>query len=371
MSYRKLTIYTFGFLALPSVAFANAGTPLMWLTGLHLLIGNAVIGSFEGGLLINRFSAPKTRSVGLLILANYFSSWVGGWFITNIIADKLPLDINNAWFFFWVIVFITYLMTLGLEFPFIYAAFLGGPDRLRKSLTGTALTQTTSYVILFGLYWMVSGTTLFTKTDVVQLSEIPLPQQVSMYFISAQDDDVYRRKLSSSNIEKVFDLHSSNRNDRLFIRKSTAKTNRWNLVARLETGDYQNPRYVTLRDAKQMETAPSWRSRLKEPGEEPGTWFNIGSVSKLGDAEKSDWEFRAGFWSAEGLHGTDGKTGARTGFSYDTPFVSWIVRNATHLPGDKVLLQLGYDQICIYDPVMSRIALIAKGRGPVAVIEIE
>ena len=35
-------------LALPMVAMANAGTPLMWAGMLHLLFGNALIGIFEG-----------------------------------------------------------------------------------------------------------------------------------------------------------------------------------------------------------------------------------------------------------------------------------------------------------------------------------
>jgi hypothetical protein len=47
----------------------------------------------------------------------------------------------------------------------------------------------------------------------------------------------------------------------------------------------------------------------------------------------------------------------------------WYVRNATHLPTDKILLQLAKDQICIYDPEKEQIAFLAKGRGPIAVME--
>jgi hypothetical protein len=35
----------------------------------------------------------------------------------------------------------------------------------------------------------------------------------------------------------------------------------------------------------------------------------------------------------------------------------------------KVLLQLGFTQICVYDPKKEQIALLARGRGPIAVIE--
>jgi hypothetical protein len=47
--------------------------------------------------------------------------------------------------------------------------------------------------------------------------------------------------------------------------------------------------------------------------------------------------------------------------------VAWAVRNAVHLPGDTVLLQLGDNQICLYDPEKKQIALVARGRGPIAV----
>jgi hypothetical protein len=58
-------------------------------------------------------------------------------------------------------------------------------------------------------------------------------------------------------------------------------------------------------------------------------------------------------------------------FSFETPFVAWSVRNATHLPSDRILFQLGDDQICVYDPEKKEIALLAEGRGPIAVMQKE
>ena len=48
--------------------------------------------------------------------------------------------------------------------------------------------------------------------------------------------------------------------------------------------------------------------------------------------------------------------------------MKWIVRLVTHLPTDQVLFQLGGDQICLYDPEKKQVALVARGRGPIAVI---
>jgi hypothetical protein len=89
----------------------------------------------------------------------------------------------------------------------------------------------------------------------------------------------------------------------------------------------------------------------------------------LGDAQSSSWEFWSGFWPIEGLRGTQANSEKRVHFSLETPFVAWSVRNATHLPTDKVLLQLGDEQICVYDPETKKIALLTRGRGPIAVME--
>lgn len=59
------------------------------------------------------------------------------------------------------------------------------------------------------------------------------------------------------------------------------------------------------------------------------------------------------------------------------PFILWCLRGKEGLlrrslwasPADKVLFQLGTDQICAFDPATRRVALLWHGRGPVAVLE--
>lgn len=358
------------FLAIPSVAQANAGTPLMWASMLHLLFGNLLIGLLEGVLLAKGFALSKKKCIGLMILANYFSAWLGGLFIAGGISRSLLLGLYNAWPFFWFMVLVTYVITLALEFPFVAMAFRGDPSWLRKTFRGSVLVQTVSYVLLFGWYWLASGTSLYTKTDVVDLSAICLPDKVSMYFISADDGDVYAGALRDSTWRKVCDLNSTNLNDLLLVRPSPQDTNSWDIVARMETTDRQKPIFLTIEDRFTGDVAPSWRTMNTDPPQFEGTSFNFGRVPKLGDAHASHWDFWAGFWPIEGLHGSETNSGKSVSFSLETPFVAWSVRNATHLPGNKVLLQLGKDQICVYDPEKKQIALVTRGRGPIAVGEV-
>ena len=62
-------------------------------------------------------------------------------------------------------------------------------------------------------------------------------------------------------------------------------------------------------------------------------------------------------------------TRTRVHYSYETPFGAWTVRNAVQLPSNKLVFQLGHDQICAFDPQSRKVALLWHGRGPVPVID--
>lgn len=363
-----LSLVVVGLTALPQQASANAGTPLMWAGMIHLAIGNALIGLLEGFLLVWLFRVPRAKAVGAMIAANYTSAWLGGLFIRGAIVAALPMDLNNGWFWFWVMVVVTYGLTLLLEWPFVAWGFRGTQDWLKRSVRASVLVQSCSYILLFGCYWMASGTSLYTKMHIVAPKDLSLPESVLVYFIAPSDGHVYRRDLTGGDEQRIYELHSIDDNDRLFVRPSAADTNQWDLMARLETADHRSPRFVLVLTNLRVEAAPDWRSTHNPPDYE-GTWFNFGQVQCLGSATNSQWEFRAGFWPVEGLLASRKKTGERVHFSYETPFGAWTVRNAVHLPTDKVLFQLGHDQICGFDPVEHRVALLWHGRGPVAVIE--
>jgi hypothetical protein len=57
--------------------------------------------------------------------------------------------------------------------------------------------------------------------DVASADLCYCPKSVLVYFISPADGDVYRRQLTGGSEQKIFDLHSTNRNDRLSSGPST------------------------------------------------------------------------------------------------------------------------------------------------------
>lgn len=169
------------------------------------------------------------------------------------------------------------------------------------------------------------------------------------------------------NEAKIKDLGASNDNAQLVVQKSTSDPGHWDLVAHFETNDYNHPRYVDALMSMSLEAAPELHDLQDNTGASRA-WFSFGKVYRLGAAANSDWEFWAGFWPVEGLQGSNKVTGERVGFAYETAFGAWFVRHVTHLPSDKVLFQLGEDQICAFDPVRRQVALLWRERSPVAVI---
>ena len=375
--YVKHTIAALALLALPSVAHANAGTALMQAQGLHLLYGNLLIGVLEGLLLAKLFSLPLMRCGGLLILANYFSAWIGMFFISGPISPSSLIDLNNVSTLLWLIVAATYIATLVLEFPFVALASRGSAGWLRKAILGSLIIQTVSYALLFGWFWSLSGTSLLTQTDVVDLSAMSLPDDVLMYYIDSDDGDVYVRPLAESGARHVFDLNSDQAHDELLVRRSSADSNTWDLVAYMGDNHPFGPILVTIEESFASVAAPSWHHAITDSPEYFDAEFDDGSVPRLGEAGSSPWKFWAGYWPIEGLDPIEGLSGKQTlsgetvQLAIETPFVAWFIRNATHLPTDRVLFQLGDDQLCVYDPENKQIAVITRGRGPVAVIRKE
>lgn len=359
----------FGLVVFPKEAWANAGTPLMWAGAIHLVIGNALIGVGEGLLLGWLFRVPRLPSVLAMVAANYASAWLGGVLIRETILAAAPMDLTNGWRWFWGMVIATYAITWLIEWPAVAWCLRSRGDWLKAGVRASFVIQTCSYVLLFAWYAIASETSLYTALRVVPPNALSLPASVSVYYITPSDGKVYRRNLGGSQPEEVRELHSVNANDRLFVRASVENTNRWDLVARLEAKDSEEPTFVTLLTGLDTEIATEAESGNGEPGDIRGTWFNFGETPRLGAATNSPWAFWTGFWPIEGLHGEREDTGERVHLAYETPFGAWTARNAVLLPGDIVLFQLGTNQICGLDPAKRTVALLWHGRGPVALIE--
>lgn len=328
----------------------------MWASMLHLVFGNAVIGLTEGVLLSWMLKCSKRKSVLILIAANYASAWAGGFFVAGYLPSLVDITILNVESWFLAFVCVAFVVTIFIELPFFWFALGFRENGLRRIVKATLAVNVISYVFLFGWYWMASGTSMMSKLEVVPVDEIELSEPYTLYFISCKGDQVLRLELSELVSPRLVSEVSADRDDRLFAR---ARDNSgFDLLVCLGGSESE---VLILEDFS--EQAPiEWRISEGHSEKAAGTWFNFGFVPSIGAA--SDWEFSTGFWPIGGLRCDNYETREALHFSLELPFAAWAVRNATHITGDYIVAQIGDDQICIIDPMSRRIALIARGMGP-------
>lgn len=338
----------------PATALADVGTPLVWGTAFHLFLGNALLGLAEGWLLARVFGLAVRRCAWWMIIANYLSAWIGV-ALTGFLFARYATDIYSGLRVTWMLVAGTYLLTLIIEWPCVAACFRGTRRWVKDSIKGSFLVQSASYLCLFGGYWLLSATSLYTRMQVVSPEQMSAPHGVVLFFISSADGDVYRSELGSLVDIKVAELGSTNYyDDHLELRESESKSNHWDIAAVFER---RQSRVVV----------PNYSSKQQisdKEGSKTSQYYGWGtSPFQVGDATNSDWHFGWAHWPDVGVWARNGSKTVR--IAYGTPFGGYTPYRVIHLPDDKALLQLE-DQICLVDILGKKIARIRKGYGMLA-----
>lgn len=355
-------------LVTPSVAFANAGTPLMWAGAFHLLIGNALIGILEGAILAIFFPVSYARAVLLMVLADYFSAWLGWFWIQELSRNQNEIDLYGARRVIWKMFVVTYVATIVLEWPFVAGCFWKTSHWFRRSLLASLLIQSTSYLFLFLWYQHVSVNSILTETVIVTPDQIALPSDVRIYFVSDVDGDVYTSRLSGGPMEKIFDVPSAEFAYCLSIEAFNRDSEVGQLVV-VAGREYRHhpgqiPLNITFPAAScpaEKQSPPATRRYFPDPDSLNGV--------HLGSALESPWSCEAGWYPTQGLSGENSQTGARFRVGLEVPCIQWDVRHPIVLPGDLFLFELGERQICIFDPKTKKVAVVARGHGVIAVID--
>lgn len=154
---------TVAFVALPTLAIANAGSPMMWFGILHSLILNAIIGWTES-FIVTKFKVPNRT--WLIIIANYVSMFIG----LNYIAPHFSTIYGNYDFWggktsygnygltgFLAGMLTSFVATLIIELPFFILAVKGKTQRTKIILPFFVANTATNIVMILLYYWIVAG----------------------------------------------------------------------------------------------------------------------------------------------------------------------------------------------------------------------
>lgn len=159
MDKQTKILATFLLLLLPTLAVANAGSPMMWFGMFHLLILNAFIGWTESGL-IEKLKIPNRT--WLIIIGNYVSMFIGLYYI----APHFSTITGNQDFwggqtnygdyklqgFIWGMVS-SFFATLIIELPFFYFAVKNKLQR-RQIFIPFLVANTFTNIIMLMIYFL-------------------------------------------------------------------------------------------------------------------------------------------------------------------------------------------------------------------------
>jgi hypothetical protein len=325
----------------------------------HLALGNLFLGVLEGLLLARFFKLSPGRCVGLLIPANYLSAFAGLFIVGS--GTRIPdVTIENLRFWFCIGVIASLAVTLVIEFPSFWFALRGKPGAFSRAIRGDLAVHAISYPLLFLGFWMVSGTEFLTRVTVVSPGAISPAKACDLYFITPDGTRVVRTRVIGGDQTTIRAVSAPDRGDRLFVRQST--DGKYQLWLHLADNPVEGREELLLEDfadeaVMDPPMALGWMDTARS------TWQNFGDAPILGSS--SPWESRTGFWPVQGITSRNVEDGTHVRLSLETPLVHWAARNATQLPGGTLVFQLGDDQICQLDPVTRRVALLARGKGPV------
>ncbi len=380
---RQRVLITLVTTMLPTIAHANAGPAILWRFSTHLVVLTWVIGIGEGLLLCIllrawRFRSLKYRIFFSMIAANIASAWLGMLFVKSRYTSQIMGDVTveNLIPAFWTMVYVTFVLTMIIEFPFFLVALYGRKWLVPKGVAATIFVHCISYSLLFFFYRGEDSINMVAELELVPASTFEMKEDYDLYYISPDGKHVLRSDLAGNDKEVIATLDMDGIPDRLCAcpRKVTEEiqdNKKHKSVQRIcwESGF---DLYVLMNINGKYETKLllehfSPHSAIKlfggeyKGGWDIETWGDFRNFMSFGDVEK--WEFNSDFWGWFSVRGIEQGRHAR--YRILTFFVQWPVRNGTHIAGDYAVFLLGKDQICILDPEKKRIALITRGFGPV------
>jgi hypothetical protein len=347
---------------LSPLAWANAGTPLMLLTFAHLIFGNAIVGLAEGLLLWLMFrKSARFIVVPLMIAANYLSAWAGYAFVVGvrefgIVEAQLPTDPQHALSVlsdtlhtaFWIVAAVTFAMSVVLEWPFVAFALKPRPRRALVALGISLLLQTASYAVIAPLYRTAAKVNLLEVTvDAAVVAESA--NNAWIHYISQDGATLDRIRISGSDYQIVTTL------------PLVEGEHRW-LRPVAEGDETIALAYRTSADEDQV-VLSDWCTRARHPwkifpnpqGDYPPEW-------------ETPWHASTSDLIHRGLAIYNSDQHEARNLFLDTPLLDWECVNATLLPDNRVVFQLG-PWIVLYEIASRRIGVIAEGHSPVLVLD--
>ncbi|MFH7243213.1 MAG: hypothetical protein ACHWZW_10220 [Spirulina sp.] len=300
----------------PHPAQANSGSAMLWVGFWPLMLGNLGIGYLESGILARVFHTPRRLSFGVMVFANLASAWVGLALLPGWLSNHPRVALSTAWGWLLGALGLALVITLVMEYPFVWALFRQKPQAAKTALKANLLIHSISYLVLVGWYALSSQTTLLTQFSLVPAQQLQPSAAYVLYFKTLEGQPM-QINLDGTGAEHVA--------PEVFADLEPQRVDRFGPVPQL----------------------------LPPQG-----------ISK---AETGNWQYFLNR-SKPGLTGQKTSQNERFHLALETPMLSWQIRYVTHLTGDLAIFQLGGHQIALLQPQTRQIAILAQGQDPIVVL---
>jgi hypothetical protein len=144
-------------------------------------VGGYFVGDFFQGLQVVFFARDDNCEFYIFLRR-------GGLLVIKWLSPLPDITFANLQFWFWTFVILAFVVTVAVEWPIIWLVSQKGRGRFTRSVRSALLIHILSYAILFGYFWLLSGTTFLTKMKVVAAGEMGIINGYELYFISPEGD---------------------------------------------------------------------------------------------------------------------------------------------------------------------------------------
>lgn len=357
----------------------------MLTSACHLVAGNLIIGLIEG-LVVSWFvRGRRWRAIGWMVLANYASAWLGYVLLNSALPRALQatgerITIENLVAWHATALLVAYLLTLIVEFPFVWLA-LGPGVKFGRRVGVNLLVQTVSYALVVAGYVLVSESSI-GPWGVVVANPASFARDADVWVYYADESGaVLRTRTSGEQLEELRPS-SGSRPDCLRALKRAGGSDwdlyaiwRWpvrrdvlvtssfsqNVACDPERGDYFDEPALAVPTSSPGDQTPASRPAIEYVTVAPaGDWVRY-FAGRFEGTQREKQQVIGGGHPIEGLRVEEQDRWERL-FAVETPLAAWQVQYPVVLPSGQFVFQLG-DQIVLFDAGLRRIGLLGFGTG--------
>lgn len=335
---------------IPQCLLANAGTALMYLPFIQLVIGNVLLGVIEGIIITAVCKTKWIRTLLIMIAGNYASWFIGNGMIYLFQNKFIDVAFNlNGVFALWIFsMILLYVLTVVVELPFFRWSFRK-PDRSwPRALKLSLIVNLCTYALMMFVYLSVSKYSFFTD---IKMDRSLLNGKTEYELFYTHRGAIYKGVLAPDFVaEKVYDIPDSITSYG-FILQTDAVTNEVDLVLQ----QYISYRAFGILWAQKCFLAhddPAYHTR-----DYPYGGIN-GEDSDFRDPSNRDWK-ALGYWNGHnGL--TIWREDTIQHYGFEVPWMDWHVGKIDILNDAELVLVIN-GRIILFNKDTRKVALITRG----------